>query len=123
MAAACTHYLKNRDTRPVLVATLRGTDGAIYDLTGADSVTMHVYLHGGSDVISRPMVIDPDPTTGKARYTWVAGDWTGSPALESGAHRLEYEVLGPAPIRATFPNRDTPETRHELVVSGDIAQA
>jgi hypothetical protein len=120
-SAACYHYLKHRDTRPILVATLLNPDLTVYDLTGADEVEMHIHLDDGG-VISRTMTIDPTPTTGIVRYTWLATDWTDTTHLYPGFHRLEYEVRGPATVRATFPNRDTPETRHILEVGGDIGQ-
>lgn len=119
--AACYHYLKFRDTRPRILATLKDTDDTVYDLTGALEAWLHVHL-GDGDVFSREMDIDADPTTGKVSYVWEATDWTSDPALQVGEHRIEYEVLGPGDVRATFPNRDLPEFRHILVIGEDIGQ-
>jgi len=120
---ACTHYLKYRDTRPILVMTLKNPDLTVYDLTGATSATMHVRLHDGG-IFTRLMTIDGTPTTGIVRYTWLATDWTtGIPVLEPGDHRIEVEVIGPTTARATFPNRDTPELRNTLSIGSDMGQA
>lgn len=120
--AACYHYLKKRDTRPGLVATLLDVDLTAYDLTGADEAWMHVRLDDGT-TFSRQMTFDADRTTGKLSYLWQATDWTtGDPVLYVGEHRIEYEVIGPGAVRATFPNRDLPELRHILSIGADIGQ-
>jgi hypothetical protein len=116
-----THYLKNRDTRPTIVVTLRNPDDTAYDLTGVTSVTLHIQLPGSSTVLSRAMVVDGDPTSGIARYTWLAKDWTGSPALALGDHKIEVEVVGPGTVRATFPNNDI--YPYVLRVRNDLGQA
>lgn len=124
--------LKYRDTRPVLEVTLlqpkeEETDpDVVYDLTGSQSVTLHIWLSDETK-LTRPMIIDPDPETGKASYTWVDADWTElvvSPdlPLRPGVyeHRMEYEVLGPGGVgRLTFPN-DGYDT---LRIKVDIGQA
>lgn len=101
-----TFYLKKRDTRPTMEVELLDPDGTAHDLTGAASVWCHVYLSNGS-LLSRQMTIDPDPTTGIVRYTWLVTDWS-APAgvvLVGGSHRMEFEVKGILnEARLTFPN-------------------
>jgi len=122
MANTCTHYLKYRDTRPVLTMTLYDADGEVYDLTGADAVWLHVRLEDGG-VFSRQMT-SPLDDTGVCSYTWLSTDWTSDPALYPGTHRVEVEVLGPGAVRASFPNRDdSAEVRNYLVIGGDAGQA
>jgi hypothetical protein len=121
MPAACTHYLKHRDTRPGLVATLYDADGSVYDLTGVDAVWLHVSIQGVT--FTRQMTVDASPTTGRVTYLWLATDWTSNPALEVGVHLIEYEVQGPGAVRATFPNRNQVGYQHALEVGADIGQA
>jgi len=121
MPAACTHYLKFRDTRPGIVATLYDADGSVYNLTGVDVVWLHVHIQG--QIFTRQMTVDASPTTGRVTYLWQASDWTSNPALMVGVHRIEYEVLGPGVVRATFPNRNQVGYQHVLEVGADIGQA
>lgn len=110
-------YLKENDTLPVLEVTLKNPDTTVRDLTGVTGVKLHVRLDAGT--FTRDMVVDPTPTTGKARYTWAAADWSGTPALVVGRHRMEYEVIAGA-ARQTFPNFIDDEDI--LVISDDIGQ-
>lgn len=106
-------YLKYRDTRPILSASLKEPDGSAYDLTNTDKVYLNITLSDGTE-IAKTMTIDPtDKTTGLVTYTWLAADWdTGglvaSPALPLAPggieHTMEYEVVGPTTTRLTFPN-------------------
>jgi len=111
-------YLKEKDTRPILSVTLLdpGSTTAVpivHDCTGATGVYLHIRLANGDELI-RDMVFDVDRTSGIVTYTWLATDWTGDPALITGPavplssvaidHKMEYEVLGPAAARMTFPN-------------------
>ena len=115
-----TFYLRANDTRDVLEATLLKPDGTAYNLTGATSVTLHIKLASGT-TLSRTMTVNPDPATGIVTYTWLAADWTGSPCLAMGTHRMVYEVIGPALARKTFPTTD--EDIDTLEISEDIGQA
>jgi hypothetical protein len=136
-------YLKRRDTRTVLVAYLKNPDGSAHDLTGASAVHLHIRLSDGTRLI-RPMVIDPTPTTGIVRYTWLATDWdaqtgtlvdgaypTGGLVVTPGTsgpggfviatgrneHRMEYEVVN-GTARLTFPN----DGYDVLRITDDIGQ-
>lgn len=125
------HYLKFRDVRPILRAALKNPDGTAYDLTGATSVSLHVHLNDGNTV-TRTMTISGTPTTGEVTYTWLAADWdTANPlgyliagpeiplAVGAAEHKMEYEVLGPATVRLTFPN----DGYDILRVTPDLGQA
>ena len=98
-----TFHLKYRDTRPVLEVQLLNPDESIHDLTGVDAVYLHVWLPDDSKLM-RTMTINPDPTTGIVSYTWLATDWTSTPGLAIGKHRMEYEVVDAVTGRLTFPN-------------------
>jgi hypothetical protein len=121
-------YLKYRDTRPILEAVLKNPNGTVYDLTGSTDWKFHIWLSDGTKLV-RTMAVFGAATNGTLRYTWIATDWDAatSPdannsyqvgALVSGQHRMEYEVIGPSPVRLTFPNGgyDT------LKVTADVGQ-
>lgn len=111
-----TAYLKYRDTRPILEVALKNPDDTAHDLTGATAVKLHIKRPDGT-VVTRDMVV-VSAAAGTVRYTWVAADWDTSNVngyLEAGPealpvrkgefeHRMEYEVLGAAGARTTFPN-------------------
>ena len=133
-------YLKARDTRPIIEVTLLQPDGSVYDLTGVSSVYLHILMNDQTE-LRRAMVIDVDPTTGKASYTWLSTDWGTSSVVGSGTdndpytvgglfagptpplstsdveHRMEYEVVSGS-LRLTFPN-DSYDT---LRIVDDIGQ-
>jgi len=129
-------YLKYRDTRPILDVELHdpapagsapGTIGPIHDLTGSTEWKLFIWLADGLTKLSRPMTIQGAPTAGLLRYTWIAGDWAAPSSPDTNGaftvgglvvgptvpldpgqveHRMEYEVVGPAGARMTFPNSD-----------------
>ena len=117
-----TFYLKHRDTLPPLEVVLLNPDGSVHDLSGATSVTLHIRLNDGQ-TISREMDSELDDT-GLVSYEWQTTDWTVSPKLYPGEHRMEYEVLAPAG-RLTFPNgEDASEPGYDtLSIADDIGQA
>ncbi len=105
-------YLKYRDVNPVLEVTLKDPDNTVHDLTNSTGWKLHIWLSGGTK-LTRTMAIFGAATNGVLRYTWIATDWDAgnlvvSPALPLAIgvneHRMEYEVVGPAPARLTFPN-------------------
>ncbi len=118
-----TFYLKENDTRPTLSVTLLDPDEVAYDLTSAVTIYLNITLSDGT-AIQKEMVVDDDPTSGIVTYTWLEADWADgglviSPSLplpsRTNEHVMEYEVVGPALTRLTFPNdgndilRITPE--------------
>ena len=119
-------YLKYRDVNPVLEVVLKDPDNSVHDLTGATDWKLHIWLSDGTK-LTRTMTVFGAASNGTLRYTWVATDWdTGnlvaSPSLPLNPgvneHRMEYEVIGPAPARMTFPN----STYDILRIVTDIGQ-
>lgn len=130
--------LKYRDTRPILEVELHdppplgSTVAPVHNLTGSTGHRLHIWLAGGTRLV-RTMTPDVLLTSGILRYTWVATDWDAASSPDAGGsfqvgglvigvgveHRIEYEVVGPAAARLTFPN-DSYDT---LRVVEDIGQS
>ncbi len=110
-------YLKKLDILPILEVALKTPTGAAVDLTAATGVKLHISLGGLDTVLTRNMTVFGSPTNGVVRYQWVTTDWNAG-ALIIGSHRMEYEVLGAASARQTYPNGgyDT------LIVLQDLGQ-
>ncbi len=105
-------HLKEGDTLPILEVALKDPDGTAHDLTGSTGWKLHVRLAGGGGaVVTRNMVKQGPDVDGVLRYSWAAADWSSTPALVVGQHRMEYEVLGPGAARLTFPNDGWDELR------------
>lgn len=100
---AQTFHLKRGDTLPVLEVVLVNPDGSVHDLTGSTDWKLHVKLDNGQ-TFSRTMTKVGADVDGKLSYGWQAADWTASPPLAVGTHRMEYEVVGAGTARMTFPN-------------------
>lgn len=113
-----TFYLKHRDTLPVLEVALKDPDDTAHNLTGALSATLHIKLEDGTAVPGKAMAFDSDRLTGIVRYIWQALDWAPSGELVAGVHTMEYEILGPADARMTFPNDD----EDNLAIRVDLGQ-
>jgi len=116
--------LKYRDTRPVLEVALKNPDLTVHDLTGSSAWKLHIRLEDGARLV-RDMVPDGNLALGMLRYTWIAGDWNVGSSLDTDGsyqvggleagpaipivagtreHQMEFEVVGPAGARLTFPN-------------------
>ncbi len=133
-------FLKLRDTRPILQVELLEPDPLqlgrtrAHDLTGSTAWKLHIWLADGSK-LTRAMVKGSPDYAGILTYTWIDSDWdTVSAGGAVGGlvvgptfpilpglreHRMEYEVVGPAGARLTFPN-DGYDT---LRIVADIGQA
>jgi hypothetical protein len=118
-----TFRLKRGDTLPILRVALFEPDPAspgslqVHDLTGSTSWYLHIRRADGV-WLKRSMAVEGSPTLGVLRYAWVTTDWavysangtvggltSGLPAAPGRVeHSMEYEVLGPASARLTFPN-------------------
>lgn len=139
-----TFYLKKRDTRPIMDVTLKNPDGTIYDLTGNTATKLHILLSDGTRLV-RTMVVQGAPTLGTLRYTWVTTDWDVASAPDTDGsftigglvasptrplavgvkeHRMEYEVIGPSSVRATFPNGGpSPQDDYDILrIAADVGQ-
>ena len=109
------HYLKQRDTLPILDVFLLRPDGTVQDLTGSSAVWLHVKLMDGT-VLSRQMTVNGPATNGNVRYAWATSDWNPGGLVPGIHHHMEYEVL-PGPL--TFPN----DGDDILRITPDIGQA
>jgi len=106
-------YLKYRDTRPILQVALKNPDGTAHDLTGSTGWKLHVKRPDGT-VVTRTMTKVGADVDGVLSYTWLTADWDDVTGLVAGPalplkpsnveHTMEYEVVGPATARMTFPN-------------------
>lgn len=133
---AGTFWLKYRDTRPVFQVVLHdpapaGGLGPVHDLAGSTSWFMHMRLADGSK-LKRTMTKVGVDADGTLQYTWVTTDWDAPSnpdadgsfqvgGLVKGGARLEYEVLGPASARLTFPNDES--ANDTLRITSDVGQA
>ncbi len=107
-------YLKQMDTKPNLLVTLKNPDGTVHDLTGLTDFKLHIKLQGGTVLAARTMSVFGAPTNGQIIYAWVTGDWNAG-NLVAGVHEMEYESVAE---RLTFPN----DSNHRLIVTDDIGQ-
>lgn len=92
-------HLKVGDTLPKYRRTLRGSDGAVQDLTGATSVKFRMRKMGttGAYKVDAAAVVIDAPN-GLVEYAWVAAD-TDTP----GSYHAEWQVFWGA-NRQTHPN-------------------
>lgn len=107
-------FLKNKDTKPNLVATLKNPDKTIHDLTGLTDFKLHIKLQDGTTLAARAMSVFGAPTNGQVTYAWLASDWNAG-NLVAGSHQMEYESVAE---RLTFPN----DGHHALIITADIGQ-
>lgn len=84
-------YIKRNDTSPSVEATL-SAKGSPVDLTGAT-----VYFHMSDGLGGLGTIVDP--STGKVRYDWQAGD-----TATAGVYYSEWEVVYADGKKETFPN-------------------
>lgn len=90
-------FIKQNDTSPSLLATLKDFDGNTINLTGA-TVRFHMKDLNGTVKIDQPMTV-PNPTLGMVRYDWVVGDTD-----TVGTYYVEFEVTYADNSVETFPN-------------------
>lgn len=90
-------FIKQNDTSPSLLATLKDFDGDAINLTGA-SVRFHMKDLNGTVKIDEAMTV-PSPTLGMVRYDWQAGDTD-----TVGTYYVEFEVTYSDASVETFPN-------------------
>ena len=101
--------LKQRDTLPILEATLHdpapagsaeGTLGPVHNLTGASACHLLIYLSSGIKLI-RDMEIVAPATLGVLRYAWIATDWAAASGTQvDGAYPIGGLVVGPGVVKA-----------------------
>lgn len=80
-----TFYIKKRDLRPVIQATLKDANGAI-NLTNAVGVSfVMTYLGGGAKIDAAGAIVTP--ASGIVSYTW-----TGTDTDTAGVFDCEWEI-------------------------------
>jgi len=89
--------IKQNDTSPSLLATLKDYDGNVINLTNA-SVRFHMKSIEGTVKIDAAMTI-PNPSLGMIRYDWQVGDTD-----TVGTYYVEFEVTYADLSVETFPN-------------------
>jgi hypothetical protein len=94
-------WVKQGDTAPPVVRTLKDFDENPVNLTDADVVFNMRRIHGDQEpVIEAGVVdIDGDPTSGVVTYEWQPGDTD-----EAGGFYGEFEVTFDDGSVETFPN-------------------
>jgi len=134
--------LKYRDTRPVLRVVLHDPApagshpsalGPVHNLTGSTSWHLHIKLANGTR-LTRPMSKVGADVDGTLEYVPLPTDWDvpSNPDADGafqvggfakGEHDMEYEVIGPANARLTFPNGDEKKPVNDKMVTWtDIGQ-
>lgn len=91
--------IRKNDRLPSLTATLQGSTGAAYNLTG-DSVKLSMRELGAStNRIDNASVTVVSATAGTVSYAWAAAD-----VASTGLYKLEFEVTSSGSLERTFPN-------------------
>lgn len=91
-------FIKQNDTSPSLVATLKDFEGDAINLTDA-TVRFHMKSIDGTLKIDAPMTVVSPSTVGVIRYDWQAGDTD-----TVGTYYIEFEVTYADNSIETFPN-------------------
>lgn len=92
-----TFFIKQNDTQPRMLATLKDGDGDVIDLTDA-SVRFHMRSSAGTVVTDAAAVI-VTAASGLVRY-----DWSASDTQAVGTYQAEFEVTYADATIETFPN-------------------
>jgi hypothetical protein len=92
-----TFYIKQNDTQPRMLATLKDGDENVIDLTDA-TVRFHMRAVGGAVVTDAAAVV-VTAASGLVRY-----DWSASDTEDTGSYQAEFEVTYADGTIETFPN-------------------
>ena len=100
--------IKQGDTDPDIVATLKDADGTAINLTGA-TVKFHMSQKGRSVVNAEAIVVDA--AAGEVKYSWAAAD-----TATTGPFDIEWEITKSGGQIETVPNstNDTVEITAQL---------
>jgi hypothetical protein len=93
-----TFYVKQNDTSPSILATLKDAAGAAVSLAGA-SVRLHMRKIGFAQVTVDQAATIVTAASGEVRYDWVAAD-----TAAVGSYEAEIEVTYADGSIETFPN-------------------
>ena len=104
-------YIKQNDTSPFLLATLKDGNGNLIDLTAA-TVRFHMRAVGASSATVDGSAAIVNEDQGAVKYTWQAGD-----TATAGIYEAEFEVTYSGGAIETFPN----DGFIRIVVTDDVA--
>jgi len=93
-----TFYVKQNDTSPSILATLKDAAGAAVSLAGA-SVRLHMRKIGFTQVTVDQAATIVTAASGEVRYDWVAAD-----TAAVGSYEAEIEITNSDASIETFPN-------------------
>jgi len=93
-----TFVIKQNDTSPAILATLKEGDGTLIELSGS-TVRFHMRKLGSSTVAVDAAATIYDYDLGQVSYEWQSSD-TASP----GVYEAEFEVTNTDGSVETFPN-------------------
>lgn len=93
--------MRKNDRLPALTATLLGSTGGAYNLTG-DTVRLNMTIVGSvTRKIDNATVTVVSATAGTVSYAWAAADTN-----TTGLYFAEFEVTSSGALERTFPNPD-----------------
>jgi len=93
-------YIKQNDTAPIILVTLKDGNDAAVDLTGATAI-FKMRPVGQTTVKTDSAAIIHNADAGQVRYEWVAADTN-----TIGSYEAEFQVTFVDGKIETFPNAD-----------------
>jgi hypothetical protein len=93
-----TFYIKQNDTSPAMLATLKDGDGTLIELSGA-TVRFHMRPLGSNSTTVDAAASVYDYDAGQVSYAWSASD-----TATAGLYEAEFEVTNTDGTIETFPN-------------------
>ena len=94
-------YIKQGDTGPALVVTLKDATGAAVSLAGISAVRFHMSKLDGTTIVDQLATAAPDQTATKGKVTY---DWQDGDTDLAGIFAAEFEVDFGGGLVETFPN-------------------
>ena len=93
-----TFYVKQNDTSPAILATLKDGAGTLIELSGS-TVRFHMRELGGTTAVVDAVATIYDYDAAQVSYAWQAAD-----TATAGAYEAEFEVTNVDGTMDTFPN-------------------
>jgi len=106
-----TFYVKQNDTSPSMLATLKNADGNAVDISGG-TVRFHLRQVGADSALVDSAAVIVDGVGGIVRYDWLASD-----TVSVGSYQAEFEVTYSSGAIETFPN----DGYISVKITGEIA--